>query len=403
MEQISYAANNSDIMRKAMQFSLEHLTLEQVLVVVMYGLVVLVSLLGNLLVCKVILFKRAMRRRTTNIFIANLTIADLLMTVFTIPMFIVRNLTDNWPLGERPLQAGAPRPGPSVYVSVLAMTLTAIDRYQALVKPLEPRLSHRLPKGVLIGLMWAAALLLAAPNAVFNIVVEIKMFNRLQMQMMTVGKEGNDGGDRGDGGDGGDEGDNEEGPKLAVEVLHRCKTVYPEHSERLYQRALTGFAFATQFLLPLLVVAFCYLLIGVTITRRKFLGECITTEQAASAVSSKRKTIKMLMLVVAVFALSWLPYNLLYILKDFREVEFSLTEHYIAHWPKQGVPPGNSRRVQLLLLLFKRSCGGGRHKGRKSSRRCRRAAAAVSAASTTERNQSNTEIVSIRGSGSLTR
>ncbi len=88
MEQISYAANNSDIMRKAMQFSLEHLTLEQVLVVVMYGLVVLVSLLGNLLVCKVILFKRAMRRRTTNIFIANLTIADLLMTVFTIPMFI---------------------------------------------------------------------------------------------------------------------------------------------------------------------------------------------------------------------------------------------------------------------------------------------------------------------------
>lgn len=117
-----------------------------------------------------------------------------------------------------------------------------------------------------------------------------------------------------------------------MEALHRCKTVYPEGSEELYQKISTGFAFATQFLTPLLVVAFCYLLIGMTITRRRFIGEGITSEQAASAVNSKRKTIKMLMAVVAVFALSWAPYNILYILKDFNDANFSLTQHYIAHW-----------------------------------------------------------------------
>lgn len=85
---ISYASNNTEIIRLAMEFNRQQLTGQEILVIIMYGLVVLVSLFGNLLVCKVILFKRSMRRRTTNVFIANLTISDLLMTVFTIPMFI---------------------------------------------------------------------------------------------------------------------------------------------------------------------------------------------------------------------------------------------------------------------------------------------------------------------------
>ncbi|KAH9398697.1 hypothetical protein TYRP_018505 [Tyrophagus putrescentiae] len=86
---ISYASNNTEIIRLAMEFNRQQLTGQEILVIIMYGLVVLVSLFGNLLVCKVILFKRSMRRRTTNVFIANLTISDLLMTVFTIPMFII--------------------------------------------------------------------------------------------------------------------------------------------------------------------------------------------------------------------------------------------------------------------------------------------------------------------------
>lgn len=95
---------------------------------------------------------------------------------------LVRNLSDNWSFGETLCKLVPLVQALSVYVSVLAMTVTAIDRYQALVKPLEPRLSHRLHKSALIGLIWVSALLLAAPNAIFNIVVEIKMYNSLQVQ-----------------------------------------------------------------------------------------------------------------------------------------------------------------------------------------------------------------------------
>jgi hypothetical protein len=60
--------------------------IKDVLVIVFYSLIIIVSLFGNLLVCNVILSKQCMRYRTTNIIIFNLTISDLLVTIFTIPV-----------------------------------------------------------------------------------------------------------------------------------------------------------------------------------------------------------------------------------------------------------------------------------------------------------------------------
>lgn len=62
------------------------LSVRDVVIILVYGIIVIVSLCGNLAVCKVILCRQAMRRRITNVFIVNLTISDLLMTIFTIPM-----------------------------------------------------------------------------------------------------------------------------------------------------------------------------------------------------------------------------------------------------------------------------------------------------------------------------
>jgi hypothetical protein len=60
--------------------------IRDVLVIVFYSLIIIVSLFGNLMVCKVFLSKKCMRSRTTNIILVNLTISDLLMTIFTIPI-----------------------------------------------------------------------------------------------------------------------------------------------------------------------------------------------------------------------------------------------------------------------------------------------------------------------------
>ena len=60
--------------------------MKNVAVFVGYSLIIFISLFGNLLVCYVILSKRRLRTRTTNILIANLTISDLLITTLNIPI-----------------------------------------------------------------------------------------------------------------------------------------------------------------------------------------------------------------------------------------------------------------------------------------------------------------------------
>lgn len=56
-----------------------------------YGLVLVVGLCGNVAVCLVILRSRNMRS-TTNLFIANLAIADILVNLLCLPFTLIGNL-----------------------------------------------------------------------------------------------------------------------------------------------------------------------------------------------------------------------------------------------------------------------------------------------------------------------
>lgn len=90
--------SSSDYLSKYPELSREKI-LKNVLIILFYSLIIIVSLFGNLLVCKVILSRRSLRRRTTNILILNLSFSDLLMTVFAIPVTVTRLILDDWPFG----------------------------------------------------------------------------------------------------------------------------------------------------------------------------------------------------------------------------------------------------------------------------------------------------------------
>ena len=70
------------------------------LIIIFYSLIIIVSLFGNILVLKVVLSRFALRKRTTNILIMNLSVSDLLMTIFAIPVTVARLILDDWPLGS---------------------------------------------------------------------------------------------------------------------------------------------------------------------------------------------------------------------------------------------------------------------------------------------------------------
>ena len=67
-------------------------TVKNAVVLLFYSLIIFVSLFGNLLVCYIILSKQRLRSRTTNILILNLTVSDLLLTLFNIPITTGKSL-----------------------------------------------------------------------------------------------------------------------------------------------------------------------------------------------------------------------------------------------------------------------------------------------------------------------
>ena len=73
--------------------------LRNVIVILSYSVIIVVSLCGNLLVIKVIAFGKKKMLTTTNILIASLAVSDIVMTTFNIPFNVARLLMDHWPFG----------------------------------------------------------------------------------------------------------------------------------------------------------------------------------------------------------------------------------------------------------------------------------------------------------------
>ena len=67
-------------------------------IIIIYSLIVLISMFGNLLVLFVILKNKRMRTKT-NILMANITVSDLMMTIFNIPFNMARIILNDWPFG----------------------------------------------------------------------------------------------------------------------------------------------------------------------------------------------------------------------------------------------------------------------------------------------------------------
>lgn len=92
-----------------------------------YGLIVVLSLFGNLLVCRV-----CVRNMTkTNALIMSLAASDLLMTVFNIPFNFFRLLNYSWPFGSVMCFLVNFVQHLVVYISSYTMAIIAIHRYRS--------------------------------------------------------------------------------------------------------------------------------------------------------------------------------------------------------------------------------------------------------------------------------
>ncbi|XP_005103692.1 probable G-protein coupled receptor 83 [Aplysia californica] len=259
-----------------------------------YSVLCVISTFGNSLVCYVI-FKNKRLHTATNYFIANLAISDLLVTFVNVPFNISRSLLVDWPFGEVPCHLVNYSLVLTCYVSTYTLTSIALDRHRVVLKPLSRRMSRKFAVSILI-LIWAVAICLSLPYGMYMRVLKVKF--------------------------------------LITTEFRRCRFIGPK-PWRDFEKFLTVTTFILQYCVPFSLIAIAYGRIVQSLWARTHVG-AVTANQQLSQAKAKRKSIKLLIAVVIVFAICWLPLNMYHLLTDLHPkpemFQYNTLAFFACHW-----------------------------------------------------------------------
>ncbi|XP_064550086.1 tyramine/octopamine receptor isoform X2 [Drosophila montana] len=128
--------------------------------------------LGNILVCLAVALDRKLQN-VTNYFLFSLAIADLLVTLFVMPMGAIPAFLGYWPLGFTWCNVYVTCDVLACSSSILHMCFISLGRYLGIRNPLGSR--HRSTKrlaGIKIAIVWAMAMLVSSSITVLGLVNE---------------------------------------------------------------------------------------------------------------------------------------------------------------------------------------------------------------------------------------
>lgn len=133
--------------------------------VVFYCIISIVGAVGNTLV--ILAYRNPRMRSVTNLFIANLGVADLTVTLINVPMTVTYPTLEYWPLGLVLCKAIPFILGVTIFSSVGTLMAIAADRYRAIVHPLLPRIRTR-HAIMIIAAIWIVALIYPIPLIIYQ-------------------------------------------------------------------------------------------------------------------------------------------------------------------------------------------------------------------------------------------
>ncbi|KAG8185434.1 hypothetical protein JTE90_022365 [Oedothorax gibbosus] len=239
-----------------------------VLLCVAYFVVFALGIFGNSFVVSVVL--RSPRMRTvTNFFIVNLAVADILVLIFCLPATLLGNIIYPWVLGSFMCKSVSYLQGVSVSASINTLVAISIDRFLAICFPLKCQMTTSIARKI-IGIIWIFSMFITIPWGLYFELVQVHPTD---------------------------------------EALY-CVERWPhQSSEKMYFFVAN---LGLCYVLPLSVITACYVGIWIKVRRRNIPGETRGTNADAVIQKSKIKVVKMMVIVVATFALSWLPLYIIF-------------------------------------------------------------------------------------------
>uniref|UniRef100_A0A8C1UVX8 Gastrin/cholecystokinin type B receptor n=1 Tax=Cyprinus carpio TaxID=7962 RepID=A0A8C1UVX8_CYPCA len=151
--------------------------------ILLYSLIFLLSVFGNLLIIVVLVVNKRMRT-VTNSFLLSLAISDLMMAVFCMPFTLIPNLLEDFIFGAAMCKIVAYLMGISVCISTFSLVAIATERYSAICDPLKSRAwQTRSHAYKVIASTWVLSFLIMTPYPIFSTLVKITKPNNITAHM----------------------------------------------------------------------------------------------------------------------------------------------------------------------------------------------------------------------------
>ncbi|XP_059617778.1 tachykinin-like peptides receptor 86C [Phlebotomus argentipes] len=239
---------------------------------VIFGAMLFIAITGNCIVLWIVLAHRRMRT-VTNYFLLNLSVADLLMSSLNCVFNFIFMLNSDWPFGPVYCTINNFIANVSVAASVFTLVAISFDRYIAIVRPLRHRTSRKKARIFLL-IIWALSGILASPCLLYSTTETMRYNGKTRTQ---------------------------------------CYMIWPDGS---YPTSMADYIYNLVFLtltygIPMLIMIVCYSLMGKELWGSRSIGE--HTERQLESMKSKKKVVRMFIIIVTIFAICWLPYQLFFV------------------------------------------------------------------------------------------
>ncbi|KAF4531937.1 hypothetical protein B566_EDAN006629 [Ephemera danica] len=247
-----------------------------IIVPILFGIIIIIGLIGNAFVV-VVVAANAQMRSTTNLLIINLAIADLLFIVFCVPFTATDYVLTYWPFGDVWCKIVQYLIVVTALASVYTLVLMSLDRFLAVVHPIRS-MSVRTESHAIsaIGVTWVVILVVSVPV----------YFSHGEKHYMFSSDE---------------------------HIV--CVFMYEEYRWAVFQILF----FASSYVMPLALICGLYLCMLLRLWRGVAPGGRLSAESRRG----KRRVTRLVVVVVATFAICWCPIQIILVLKSLDKYEIT--------------------------------------------------------------------------------
>ena len=278
-----------------------------------YLIIFVISLVGNILLIYVT-FKTPHLKTTTNLLVANMAVADLMITFFAMPYCVVylylQNIWISGRIGDITCKITQYSLALSIAASILTHVVITIDRFFCIVLPFKPTPLVTKSK-ISYYFIWFSSFVFMSPYLV--------VYGSVPFQ----------------------------------DGYSYCQIKYKYfHTLQIY----FCFVFILLYIIPLLFIATLYTFVCRKLWRHKVPG-IRTLTSIPKREAHNRKTVKMLIVLVIAFALCWLPAHIMHLLMFFwPDQAIPLEATLLSFWACHSHSAINPLLVAFLSGLYRKAC-----------------------------------------------